>query len=111
MSNTREMKSTGSHDNSEATKLLETLAEFKADLLWDDIVGVLEKAPKEMQDALYKTYQDALEKASLKLQISLEDLNQKVEKIAYKKINGQTFSEKEVQMRLKEYNLESIELS
>ena len=98
-----------SQANSETIKLLEILAQFKADLLWDDIVGVLEKVPKEMQDALQKTYQEALKKAALKLQMSLEELSQQVEKLAYQKINGQTFSEQEMKMRLKQYNLETAD--
>lgn len=92
--------------NTEVQKVIEVIAKFKSDLLWDDIVGVFEMTPKGTKDLLEKQYIAALKAASEKYKIDLTELQEKVEDLAYTSINGLTYSDADIKARLKEYGIE-----
>lgn len=95
--------------NNERQQIIQALAKFKADLLWDDIVGIFDLIPQEVKKQIEDYYKDAILGAANKLNISLETLEQEVEEIAYSRINGQSYSQAEIEARLKEYGISSFE--
>ena len=80
----------------EKQQIIQAMAKFKADLLWDDIVGIFDLVSPEVKSQLEKYYKEALLSAANKLNISLDSLEAEVEELAYNRINGQTYSATEI---------------
>jgi hypothetical protein len=91
--------------NEQLEKITEIIAQFKADLLWDDIAGVFDLVPTPVKQQLENQYLAALKAASEKLNIPLDTFQIQVEDLAYSKVNGLTFSPTDVQNRLKHYGV------
>ncbi len=92
--------------NSEKEKIIEIIAKFKADLLWDEISGVFEKLPDpKTKDLLFEQYDKSIEAASKKLNIASIELKELIEDRAVDLINGQVFSDVQIKARLKEYGV------
>jgi hypothetical protein len=92
----------------EKQEIINAIAQFKADLLWDDIVGIFDIVGPEVQKQLEDYYYSALMAAALKLKISKDELITEVEEIAYKKINGQSYSQAEIDNRLRQYGINNL---
>lgn len=88
-------------------QILEIIARFKADLIWDDIVGIFDLVPAEVKSQLEAQYLAALKGASEKLSLPLPEVQAKVEELAYSRVNGQTYSQEDVKARLKQYGIDS----
>lgn len=90
----------------ENQKIIDVIAKFKIDLLWDEVVGVMAKVPESVKQQLFIQYEAALKAGSEKTNIPLEDLRDKVEDIAYETINGMGYTQKDIEARLKEYGIQ-----
>lgn len=90
----------------ENQKIIDVIAKFKIDLLWDEVVGVMAKVPEPVKQQLNIQYEAALKAASERTNIPLEDLRDKVEDIAYETINGMGYTQKDIEARLKEYGIQ-----
>ena len=91
---------------SEKEKIIEILVKFRSDLLWDEIVGVFEKLPDpKIKDILFKQYEDSIKAAGEKLNIDSLELKELIEDKAVDLLNGEGFSEEQINKRLKEYGV------
>ena len=88
------------------TQIIHILAKFKADLLWDDIVGIFDIVPVNITDELESQYKSALKASADKLKLPIAELSQQVEESAYNIINGTSYSAEEIKTRLKAYGIE-----
>jgi division protein CdvB (Snf7/Vps24/ESCRT-III family) len=93
-------------DAEKLEKIVQAIAKFKSDLLWDDIVGIFDLVSPTVKSLLEKQYDEAVKAASKELGISEFDLKQKIEEFAYDSINGTSYSPEQVKKRLKEYGIE-----
>ncbi|MDJ0625827.1 MAG: hypothetical protein QNJ31_05610 [Candidatus Caenarcaniphilales bacterium] len=91
----------------ENQKIIEVIAKFKVDLLWDEIVGVMSKVPGNIKQELEKQYESAVKAASEKTGLPVDELIEKIEDIAYERINGMGYTQKDIETRLKEYGIEA----
>lgn len=87
-------------------QIVQILAKFKADLLWDDIVGIFDIVPVNIKDELESQYKAALQASADKLKLQVYELAQDVEDAAYNIINGTSYSAEEIKTRLKAYGVE-----
>ena len=93
-------------DQGKAEKTIQVIAKFKADLLWDDIVGVFDLVAEDVKNQLNNQYEQAIKAAAAELNVSSFDLRQQVEDFACTMINGQIYSKEDVRARLREYGVE-----
>lgn len=97
---------TDENKNEKAKKIIQVIAKFKADLLWDDIVGVFDMVPANVKDELEQHLNNAIKAASVELNVPSYDLRQQIEDMACDLVNGQTYSKEEIRARLLEYGVE-----
>ncbi len=83
-------------------EIVKVIAQFKADLLWDDIVGIFEMVPPGTKEKLEEQFEAAVKAAEAKLGAPIRDT---VEDLAFQKINGLTYSQEDINARLKEYGI------
>ncbi|MDX1918013.1 MAG: hypothetical protein SFT81_02570 [Candidatus Caenarcaniphilales bacterium] len=87
-------------------QIIQVLAKFRADLIWDQVIGIFDKIPQLTKQAVERQYQSALEAASTKLGIAVYELEAEIEDLAVEMVNGQAYSPEDVRKRLKEYGIE-----
>ncbi|HEY9886313.1 MAG TPA: hypothetical protein V6C96_03525 [Vampirovibrionales bacterium] len=84
-------------------QIVTIIAKFKADILWDEIVGIFEKVPAEVKRALEKQYEASLLGAADKLGKTTDELKKEVDEKAFEMVNGRSFKQDDIDARLKEY--------
>lgn len=85
--------------------IVETLAKFRADILFDEFMGIFEKVPAHVKELLEKQYFEALAQCSEKLGLAQIDLQEEVENKAIDQINGLAYCQADIDKRLKEYGV------
>ena len=94
------------NNTSKKDQIINALVKFRKDLIFDEFMGIFEKVPVETRDMLYKQYKDAIIQSSESLGISSLDLEEDIESQAIQDMQGRSFSQQDVQERLKEYGIE-----
>jgi hypothetical protein len=93
----------------EKDQIIEIIARFKADLIWDDIVGIFDLVPPETKGQLEAQYIAAIKGAAQKLGQPIDELQARIEELAYTRVNGLTYRQEDVTARLKQYGIEHNE--
>lgn len=85
--------------------IIDTLAKFRSDILFDEFMGIFDKVPAHVKELLEKQYLEALAQCSVQLNIAQIDLQEEVENKAVDLINGLAYCQDDINQRLKDYGV------
>ena len=86
-------------------KIISVLSKFKADILWDEIIGIFDKIPASVKQSIIDEYENSVNSASKKLNIRDLELKEELESRAFEILNNKIYSQSDVIKRHQEYGI------